>query len=80
MPEDLADAVAAEVRRLLAERGWTGRELARRTGIAHNTLAVKVRGERALDANEIGAIAAAFDMPPAQLIARADAVRAHPSG
>lgn len=80
MSEDLAQAVAAEVRRLLDERRWTGRELARRTGLAHNTLAVKVRGERPLDVNEVDAIAAALGIPAAQLIARADAVRSHPSG
>jgi transcriptional regulator with XRE-family HTH domain len=78
VPEDLAAAVAAEIRRLLAERQWSGRELARRTGLSTNSVAVKLRGDSTpFDVGDIDVIAAAFGVTPANLIAHADAERSH---
>lgn len=74
---DLADAVAAEVRRLLAERGWTGRELARRTGLPVTAVATKVAGTRGMDFATLHAIAQAFGVTVAYIVARAEAEAAH---
>lgn len=60
MSDDLVQAVAAEVRRLARAAGVSGRELERRSGIAHNTLAVKLRGERPFDVGELDDVAAAL--------------------
>lgn len=65
-------AVAAEVRRLAEGAGMSGRELQRRTGIAHNTLAVKLRGGRPFDVGELADVAAALGVDAATIIARAE--------
>lgn len=80
MPEDLAKAVAAEVRRLIAERGWSGRELAQRTGLPTNSVATKLRGDRGLDFDDLDRIAEALGVTVAHVVARAEAARSHPAG
>jgi DNA-binding Xre family transcriptional regulator len=42
VPEELSAAVAAEINRLLGERGWSQRELARRSGLQQSNLARKL--------------------------------------
>lgn len=77
MPPDLADAVAAEVRRIVAERKWTGRELARRTGLPVTAVATKLAGTRGMDFTTLQAIAQACGVTVAYIVARAEAEVAH---
>lgn len=80
MPQDLADAVAAEVQRLITERGLSGRELARRTGLSTTAMAGRLRGDRGMDFATLQAIAEACDVSVAYIVARAEAEVAHSSG
>lgn len=64
--------MTAEIRRLMDERGWSGRELARRAGLVASVVAYKVGGERPFDVDDLSAVAAAFEMKVADLIARAE--------
>lgn len=73
MSQELAEAVAAEVRRRMEEVGWSGRELARRTGIASNTLAVKLRGRSPFDVSELADVAAVLGVDVATITAAAEA-------
>lgn len=75
MPEELSAAVAAEVRRLCAEVGWSGRELARRIEMSTNTAAAKLRGDFPFTFDEVDVIARAAGVNPADLIARAQSTR-----
>ena len=70
--EKLAAALATEIRRQCEERGWSGRELARRTGIPPAVVTYKLAGTRAFDVPDLEAIAAAFELKAADLIARAE--------
>lgn len=79
VPEELSAAVAAEVRRLCAELGWSGRELARRIGLSPNTAAAKLRGEYPFTFDDVDAIARAADVDPAEIVARAQSARASAS-
>lgn len=69
MPEELSRAVAAEVRRLLDERGWSGRELARRTGIAQGTLADKLAGRSSFDLDDLDKVCGQFEVDLTDLLA-----------
>lgn len=62
--DQLSAAVAAEVRRLLEERGWSARELTRRTGISQPTLARKLRGQpgHEFGLDEVDAVCRAFEI------------------
>lgn len=80
MSEQLSRAVAAEVRRLCEELGWSGRELARRAGLKVTATAAKLAGETAFGVDDVDAIAAAIGISPVDLIARADEARPHPKG
>jgi transcriptional regulator with XRE-family HTH domain len=79
VPEALTAAVAAEVRRLIDERRWTGRELARRTGMSPTSMAMKLRGDARLDFDDLTLIAKECDVTVAFIVARAEAAVAHPS-
>ena len=68
VPEQLSEAVAAEVRRLLAERGLTGRELARRTNIPQPTIATKLSGKSALDLDDLDAICRVLEVSVSDLL------------
>lgn len=72
MSEKLVKALTAEINRLRDERGWSGRELARRAGLVESVVAYKLAGTRPFDVGDVAAIAAAFDMKAAELIARAE--------
>lgn len=62
MSEQLSRAVSAEVRRLLDERGWSGRELARRTGIPVRSVGDKLADRSKFDVDDLDAICQAFDV------------------
>lgn len=53
MTEAWSGAAAVEVKRLLDERGWSIRELARQTGIHPATLTTKLNGPSALDLDDV---------------------------
>lgn len=76
MPEQLAQAVAAEVARLLDDRGMSGRELARRTGIPQRSMAEKLAGRRPLDLDDVAAVCRALDVTVPDLLSWAE--RSHP--
>lgn len=68
--------VPAEIRAEMARRGWSIRELSRRTGISHPTLHRRIRNDGNLTFPELSLIAAAFDLPASALVARAEDVAA----
>lgn len=72
MSDELAQAVAAEVRALAESAGLSGRALSRRSGIAHNTLATKLRGEVPFDVGELGDVAAVLGVDAALIMALAE--------
>jgi DNA-binding Xre family transcriptional regulator len=69
--EDLSDAVRAEVNRLVAARGWSGRELARRTGIHQASLSRKLAGTSPFDLDDLPAVCAALEVDVTELLERA---------
>lgn len=69
MTEELSTAVAEQVRRLLDERGISGRELARLTGIPQRTIAKKVAGQHPFDLDDLAKIAAALGVDVTDLLA-----------
>ena len=66
-------AVAAEVRALSEAAGLSGRELARRSGLPSNTLAVKLRGVSPFDVAELARVAGALGVDVATITGRAEA-------
>ncbi|KGH48248.1 hypothetical protein IN07_03335 [Modestobacter caceresii] len=68
MPEELSAAVAAEVRRRLEERGWSGRELSRRTGISQRSVVDKLAGRTAFDLDDVQKVSAALEVPVVDLL------------
>lgn len=77
MPEDLAVAVAAELRLLLKQSGLSGRKLAEVSGIPTNNVAAKLRGDRPIDMADLERIAGALGVTAAFVVARAEAARDH---
>lgn len=69
MSEQLSRAVAAEVARLLADRGMSGRELARLTGIPQRSVADKLAGRRPLDLDDVAVICEVLGVSAPDLIA-----------
>jgi transcriptional regulator with XRE-family HTH domain len=67
----LSAAVADVVRSLLSDLGWSGRQLARETGIHQATVARKLREESPFDLDDLQAIAAATHIDVAELISSA---------
>lgn len=61
-------AVAAEINRLLAERGWSGRELARQAGIPTATVTRKLADLTAFDVDDLVKIASALGVPLRDLL------------
>lgn len=61
-------AVAAEINRLLTERGWSGRELARQAGIPPATVTRKLADLTAFDVDDLAKIAAALGVPLRDLL------------
>jgi DNA-binding Xre family transcriptional regulator len=70
MSEQLSRAVAAEIQRLVDERGWSGRELSRRTGIAQGTLADKLAGrsKSGFDLDELDTVCRVLEIDLADLL------------
>jgi DNA-binding Xre family transcriptional regulator len=68
VPEELSRAVAREISRLLEERAWSGRELARRTGIHYASISRKLAGGSSFDLDDVQKVCAALDVDVAQLI------------
>ncbi|MGY1745184.1 helix-turn-helix domain-containing protein [Blastococcus sp. SYSU D00695] len=67
----LSSAVAGVVRSLLADRGWSGRQLARETGINQATVARKLREESAFDLDDLQAISQALSVDLLDLVSAA---------
>jgi transcriptional regulator with XRE-family HTH domain len=66
--QQLSAAVAAVVRSLLEERGWSGRQLARETGINQASVARKLREESPFDLDDVHAIAQAMSVDVGELV------------
>ncbi len=71
--QELSDAIAAEIGRLLDERGWTGRELARRTGLTQSSVSRKLAGTRRFDIDDLPPICKALEVDVRDLIGWAQA-------
>jgi transcriptional regulator with XRE-family HTH domain len=63
--------MADVVRSLLADRGWSGRQLARETGIHQATVARKLREESPFDLDDLQAIAHAMSVDLMDLVSAA---------
>jgi transcriptional regulator with XRE-family HTH domain len=69
VPDQLSRAIAAEIRRLIDERGMSGRELARRTGIPSRTVAAKLADRSPFDVDDLQAIARVLEVDVTDLLA-----------
>ncbi len=67
----LSAAVADVVRSLIAERGWSGRQLARETGINQATVARKLREDSPFDLDDLQRISQALSVDLTELISAA---------
>jgi transcriptional regulator with XRE-family HTH domain len=67
----LSAAVAEVVRSLLSDRGWSGRQLARETGINQASVARKLRQDSPFDLDDLHAIAQALSVDLTDLISAA---------
>ena len=74
MPRDLSRDVAAEIRRLIKERSWSGRELSRRSGIPQPSISRKLADVHPFDLDDLDAICAVLEVQPAELVAWAERV------
>jgi transcriptional regulator with XRE-family HTH domain len=73
VPEKLSDAIAAEVRRLCAEQGMSGRKLAQSTGMTLSVVQYKLAGERPWDVDDLDVVARVLGVRVTDLIERAQA-------
>lgn len=64
-------AMAATLRGERAKKGWTQEDLAARSGLNLSTLKRILKGERDINVNQIAALAEAFGVSPAKLVADA---------
>ena len=69
---DFDVSLAEEIRVELARRGDSGRWLARQTGLSYTYMVMRLRAERPFTAGDISRIAAALEVPAAELWRRAD--------
>jgi DNA-binding Xre family transcriptional regulator len=67
--EELSSAVADEIRRLLDERGISGRELARRTEIPPRTIAAKLANRNPFDLDDVAVICRVLEVDVTDLLA-----------
>jgi transcriptional regulator with XRE-family HTH domain len=67
----LSSAVAGVVRSLLDERGWSGRQLARQTGINQASVARKLREESPFDLDDLQRVAQALSVDLLDLMSSA---------
>lgn len=72
VPEELSRAVAAQVRRLLEDRGMSGRQLALAAGINPRSMDRKLGGQTAFDVDDLAAVAPIFGVTPADLLTWAE--------
>jgi len=70
--EQLSRALSAELRRLLADRGTSGRELSRLTGIPQKTLADKLADRAPFDLDDLQLIAGVLEHSVSDLVAWAE--------
>jgi transcriptional regulator with XRE-family HTH domain len=66
--EELSNAVAEQIRRLLEERGVSGRQLATQTGIPQRTVANKLSGKSPFDLDDLAKIAAMLEVDVTDLL------------
>lgn len=66
--ERLSAAVSDVVRRLLEERGVSGNQLAKASGVEQTSIARKLRGARAFDLDDLAAIAPVLEVKVADII------------
>jgi transcriptional regulator with XRE-family HTH domain len=64
--------VESEIRRVLFESSISGRELARRLGVSPPWVSLRLTGETAITVADVHRIAAALDVPVAQLLPTAE--------
>jgi DNA-binding Xre family transcriptional regulator len=66
--EDFARAVSAQVRRLLDERGISGNQLAKASGVPQTSIAGKLRGASAFTLNDLDSICSTLGVKVSDLI------------
>lgn len=66
--EQLSAAVAAEIRRLLEERGMSGNALAKASDIPQTSIAGKLRGVSPFDLDDLAAICRVLDVDVTDLL------------
>lgn len=69
-PDDAS--LAAVVRALLEDRGWSGRELARRAGLGATPMSYKLNGTSRFGYSDLVAIADAFGLHSSELARRVE--------
>jgi transcriptional regulator with XRE-family HTH domain len=65
-------AVAAEIRAILARRGWKQSQLAERLGVHEMWVSRRLRGVNAISVDDLERIAAALGIKPANLLGLAE--------
>lgn len=65
-------AVAAEIRAILARRGWKGSTLAARLDVSEMWVSRRLRGAKAIDVDDLERIADALGMKPVNLLGLAE--------
>jgi transcriptional regulator with XRE-family HTH domain len=65
-------AVAAEIRAILARRGWKQSQLAERLGVHEMWVSRRLRGVNAISVDDLERIAAALGMKPVELLGLAE--------
>lgn len=68
MPEELSRAVAVQIRRLLEERGMSGRQLALAAGINPRSMDRKIGGRSPFDVDDLAAVAPVFGVTVSDLL------------
>lgn len=66
--EQLTEAVAVQIRRLLEERGISGNQLAKATGISQPSIARKLRGATSFDLADLDRICVVLGVKPAEVL------------
>ena len=72
MPEELSRAVAGQVRRLLDERGMSGRQLALAAGVNPRSIDRKLAGTSPWDVDDLAAVAPVFGVAASDLLSWAE--------
>lgn len=80
MSEQLSRAIAAQVRRLMDERGVSAYALSKQTGIPQSSLSRKLNGPASFDFDDVQQIAGALGTDVTSLVAAAEHGAAPPTG